>query len=93
MLNKRPYLVFIFLVSVLFSTAQEKENDSTSIGLDKELVVVEDLSIERKPIDPLRPSKAAFIQQFYQVQDKPTIKNTGSFRLFGVLLVLEYTFM
>jgi len=59
-LNKRPYLAFIFLVSVLFSTAQEKENDSTSIGLDKELVVVEDLSIERKPIDPLRPSKAAF---------------------------------
>lgn len=60
MLNKRLYFVFIFLISVQFSIAQEKENDSTSIGLDKELVVVEDLSIERKPIDPLRPSKAAF---------------------------------
>ncbi|NRB83036.1 MAG: hypothetical protein HRU49_04570 [Winogradskyella sp.] len=60
MLNKRSYLVFIFLLSLLFLTGQEKENDSTSIGIDKELVVVEDLNIERKPIDPLRPSKAAF---------------------------------
>ena len=60
MLNKRSYLVFIFLLSLLFLTGQEKENDSTSIGIDIELVVVEDLNIERKPIDPLRPSKAAF---------------------------------
>lgn len=60
MLNKRLYFIFIFLTSMQYSIAQERENDSTSIGLDKELVVVEDLSVERKPIDPLRPSKAAF---------------------------------
>lgn len=60
MLNKRQYSFILLLFSILFSFAQDKKKDSTSIGLDKELVVVEDLNVERQPIDPLRPSKAAF---------------------------------
>ncbi|WP_299112788.1 DUF5683 domain-containing protein [uncultured Winogradskyella sp.] len=61
MLNKRQYFLILFLFSVVLSFAQEKKNDTTSIGLDKELVVIEEQNIERKPIDPLRPSKAAFL--------------------------------
>ncbi|MBV7267866.1 hypothetical protein KCG49_01525 [Winogradskyella sp. WHY3] len=60
MLNKRQYFLLLFLFSMVLSFSQEKKNDSTDIGLDKELVVIEEQAIERKPIDPLRPSKAAF---------------------------------
>lgn len=64
MLNKGLFLFLLALFSVLFAFSQ-KENDSTSIGLDKELVVVDELNIERKPIDPLRPSKAAFYSAIF----------------------------
>lgn len=64
MLNKGLFLFLLCLFSVSFSFSQ-KENDSTSIGLDKELVVVDELNIERKPIDPLRPSKAAFYSAIF----------------------------
>ena len=60
MLNKQCYSLIICLFLVVFSFAQEKGKDSTDIGLDKELVVIENQTVERKPIDPLRPSKAAF---------------------------------
>ena len=60
MLNKFYYFLSLCLFSVFFSFAQDKDKDSTSIGLDKELVVIDELNIERKPIDPLRPAKAAF---------------------------------
>ena len=59
MLNKSQYFILIFLLSSV-AFAQKKDKDSTSIGLDKDLVVIEEQTIERKPIDPLRPSKAAF---------------------------------
>ncbi len=36
------------------------EKDSTSIGLDKDVVVLEEALIVKEEIDPLRPSKAAF---------------------------------
>jgi hypothetical protein len=47
------------LFSALVSFSQT-DNDSTSIGLDKELVIIEKETLTRKEIDPLRPSKAAF---------------------------------
>ena len=59
MLNKHNTFFLLCLFSVLFSFSQ-KENDSTSIALDKELVLVEEQVFEKKEIDPLRPSKAAF---------------------------------
>jgi hypothetical protein len=59
-LNKGKYVLLLCLFSVLQSFSQ-KEKDSTSIGLDKELVVIEDLAVVRKPLDPLRPAKAAFL--------------------------------
>ncbi len=59
MLNKSKILFLLCLISVTCSFSQV-ENDSTSIGLEKEMVVIEDQLVERKPIDPLRPSKAAF---------------------------------
>lgn len=55
MQNKRFYLL-LFLFSVLHTFAQ-KEKDS--LTLDEELVIIND-TIARKPIDPLRPSRAAF---------------------------------
>jgi hypothetical protein len=58
-LNKRFYFLLLFLFSVLFSFSQ-KDKDSTNIGLDKELVVINEEVLANKEIDPLRPSKAAF---------------------------------
>jgi hypothetical protein len=46
-----------FSLSFLFA---QKENDSTSIALDKEPVLIENQLFKKKEIDPLRPSKAAF---------------------------------
>lgn len=59
MLNKRFYTLLLCFFSVLFSFSQ-KDKDSTSIGLDKELVVINKDVITKKEIDPLSPSKAAF---------------------------------
>ena len=38
----------------------QKDKDSTSIGLENEMVVIEQPLVKRQEIDPLRPSKAAF---------------------------------
>lgn len=43
----------------MFSFAQ-KDKDTTSIAIDKELVIIEEQALARQEIDPLRPSKAAF---------------------------------
>ena len=59
MLNRRFYIFLLCVFSALFSFSQ-KDKDSTSIGLDKELVVLEKDTITENGIDPLRPSKAAF---------------------------------
>ncbi|WP_243471331.1 DUF5683 domain-containing protein [Winogradskyella sp. MH6] len=59
MLNKKLFFGILCFISISFSFAQ-KENDSTSIGLDKETVLIDNAFIEKKEIDPLRPSKAAF---------------------------------
>lgn len=59
MLNRRFYIFLLCVCSALFSFSQ-KDKDSTSIGLDKELVLLEDNTISENGIDPLRPSKAAF---------------------------------
>ncbi|MEO1029968.1 MAG: DUF5683 domain-containing protein [Bacteroidota bacterium] len=64
MLNKNKTLFFLCLCSVLFSFSQKK-NDSTSIALDKEPVLVEEQIFKRKEIDPLRPSKAAFYSAIF----------------------------
>jgi len=65
-LNKNNifFLLCLFSVSVSFSQ-KETKNDSTSIGLDKELVVIEEQVFEKKEIDPLRPSKAAFYSAIF----------------------------
>ncbi|MCA0132263.1 DUF5683 domain-containing protein [Winogradskyella alexanderae] len=59
MLNRHLYtfVLCLFSVCLLFS---QKEKDSTSLGIDKEIVQINQSVIEKKPIDPLRPSKAAF---------------------------------
>lgn len=59
MLNKKLFFGILCFISISFSSAQV-ENDSTSIGLDKETVLIDNALIEKKEIDPLRPSKAAF---------------------------------
>ena len=59
MLNRRFYILLLCLFSALFSFSQ-KDKDSTSIGLEKELVIINQDIVARKEIDPLRPSKAAF---------------------------------
>ncbi|WP_431106744.1 DUF5683 domain-containing protein [Winogradskyella poriferorum] len=59
MLNKKLFFGILCFISISFSSAQV-ENDSTSIGLDKETVLIDNAFIEKKEIDPLRPSKAAF---------------------------------
>ncbi|NRB58602.1 MAG: hypothetical protein HRU50_01515 [Winogradskyella sp.] len=64
MLNKFYFVLFLCLFSV-FSSFSQVENDSTGIGLDKELVVIEEELIQRKEIDPLRPSKAAFYSAIF----------------------------
>ncbi|WP_422105207.1 DUF5683 domain-containing protein [Winogradskyella sp.] len=64
MLNKSKTLFLLCLCSVLFSFSQKK-NDSTSIALDKEPVLVEEQIFKRKEIDPLRPSKAAFYSAIF----------------------------
>nr|WP_246431480.1 DUF5683 domain-containing protein [Winogradskyella flava] len=52
------------LFSVLFLFSQ-KDKDSTSIAIDKDLMVIEEQALERKEIDPLRPSKAAFYSAIF----------------------------
>ncbi|MBL87796.1 MAG: hypothetical protein CMO82_14225 [Winogradskyella sp.] len=59
MLNKKLFFGILCFISISFSSAQV-ENDSTSVGLDKETVLIDNALIEKKEIDPLRPSKAAF---------------------------------
>lgn len=59
MLNKHLFFGILCIVSLSFSSAQV-ENDSTSIAIDKETVLIDNALVERKEIDPLRPSKAAF---------------------------------
>ncbi len=59
MLNRRFSILLLCLFSALFSFSQ-KDKDSTSIGLEKELVIINQDIVARKEIDPLRPSKAAF---------------------------------
>jgi hypothetical protein len=57
--SKRFYILLLCVFSALYSFSQ-KDQDSTSIGLDKELVMLDEDAITKKEIDPLRPSKAAF---------------------------------
>ncbi|MCT4630635.1 DUF5683 domain-containing protein [Winogradskyella sp.] len=59
MLNKHLLFCILCFFSLSFLFAQ-KENDSTSIALDKEPVLIENQLFKKKEIDPLRPSKAAF---------------------------------
>ncbi|WP_299131011.1 DUF5683 domain-containing protein [uncultured Winogradskyella sp.] len=59
MLNKQYFFTSLFLCTFFFSFSQKTKNDSISLGLDKELKVLEQ-SVKRGPIDPLKPSKAAF---------------------------------
>jgi len=58
-LNKKLFFGILCFISISFSSAQV-ENDSTNVGLDKETVLIDNALIEKKEIDPLRPSKAAF---------------------------------
>jgi hypothetical protein len=58
-LNRRFYIFLLCVFSALFSFSQ-KDKDSTNIGLDKELVILNEETITENGIDPLRPSKAAF---------------------------------
>ena len=61
MLNRQLYTLLLCFLSASFMFSQEVEKqDSTSLGLDRELVQIDNAIVERKPIDPLRPSKAAF---------------------------------
>lgn len=64
MLNKRFFSLFLGLFSMLVSFSQT-EKDSTSIGLDKDVVVLEEELIISEEIDPLRPSKAAFYSAIF----------------------------
>jgi Family of unknown function (DUF5683) len=57
-LNKRIYTLALCLFSVLFSFSQ-KEKDSTSIALDQTPIIANQ-TLKKQPIDPLRPSRAAF---------------------------------
>ncbi|WP_426429757.1 DUF5683 domain-containing protein [Winogradskyella sp. HB-48] len=59
MLNKQLFFGILCVVSLSFSSAQV-ENDTTSISIDKEPVLIDNALIKRQEIDPLRPSKAAF---------------------------------
>ena len=59
MLNKQLVFGILCFISLSFSSAQV-ENDTTSISIDKEPVLIDNTLIERQEIDPLRPSKAAF---------------------------------
>lgn len=59
MLSKRLSILLLCFLSALFSFSQA-DKDSTSITLDKELVLVDKEVLNKKEIDPLRPSKAAF---------------------------------
>tara|TARA_R100001369_G_C3288283_1_gene163408 strand:+ start:484 stop:1086 length:603 start_codon:yes stop_codon:yes gene_type:complete len=57
-LNKRIYILLLCLFSALHSFSQ-KDKDSTSIALDQN-PLIENETLTKKAIDPLRPSKAAF---------------------------------
>ncbi len=61
MLNRQLYTLLLCFLTASFMFSQEDvKQDSTSLGLDRELVQIDNAIVERKPIDPLRPSKAAF---------------------------------
>ncbi|WP_282044052.1 DUF5683 domain-containing protein [Winogradskyella flava] len=64
MQSKYVFSILLCLFSVLFLFSQ-KDKDSTSIAIDKDLVVIEEQALERKEIDPLRPSKAAFYSAIF----------------------------
>jgi hypothetical protein len=57
--NKKLFFGFLSILLISFSFAQ-KEGDSLSVTLEDEPVLIDSKLIERKEIDPLRPSKAAF---------------------------------
>lgn len=59
MLNKHYFFGILCIISLSFSFSQN-ENDSIVSTIEKEPVLINDAFIERKEIDPLRPSKAAF---------------------------------
>ena len=59
MLNKHLYTLCLCLFSVCLLFSQ-KEKDSANIGLDKDLVQINQSIVETTPIDPLSPSRAAF---------------------------------
>ncbi|WP_425077042.1 DUF5683 domain-containing protein [Psychroserpens sp. S379A] len=56
--NKQLYIIGLFILFGLSSFAQNKK-DSDSLQVDTDFIVVAD-SIQRKPINILAPSKAAF---------------------------------
>jgi len=58
-LNKHLYTLCLCLFSVCLLFSQ-KEKDSANIGLDKDLVQINQSIVETTPIDPLSPSRAAF---------------------------------
>ncbi|WP_299522015.1 DUF5683 domain-containing protein [Winogradskyella sp.] len=64
MLNKSKIFFLLCLFSVTLSFSQ-KEKDSTSIALENEMVVIEEQFVKKKEIDPLRPSKAAFLSAIF----------------------------
>lgn len=59
MLNKHLFFGILCIISLSFSFSQN-ESDSIVSTIEKEPVLINDAFIERKEIDPLRPSKAAF---------------------------------
>lgn len=59
MQNKYLFSLLLCLFSVYLSFSQ-KDKDSLSVAIDKELVFIEQQAVKSKEIDPLRPSKAAF---------------------------------
>ncbi|MHA7843721.1 MAG: DUF5683 domain-containing protein [Winogradskyella sp.] len=59
MLNKHLFFGILCIISLSFSFSQN-ESDSIVSTIEKEPVLINDALIERKEIDPLRPSKAAF---------------------------------
>jgi hypothetical protein len=58
-LNKHLFFGILCIISLSFSFSQN-ESDSIVSTIEKEPVLINDALIERKEIDPLRPSKAAF---------------------------------
>ena len=58
--SKYLFSFLLCLCSTLTLFSQE-ENDSTSIAQEKELLLIDNSVLKKQEIDPLRPSKAAFL--------------------------------